>query len=312
MAQPTVTIITPIYNTGFFVIKALECIKAQTFRDFEHIIIDDYSKDNSVEMVEKWIKENNHQCTFLKNEKNLGLCGTLNKGIKLAKGKYIKGLGDDEWAPDFLEKRVAFFEQQDESVGVVFSDMVYIDEESKVIAKSYYDKRGVVIEDEIKTLTYPQILNNTMGVIGPSAMTRKAVFDNIGLYDESLKHEGYDMWFRVAQKYKFAYHPEALIYYRHREKSMSNSTKYRDRFLLDWLIVYEKHLAAAPYFSPRLKSRFQLFAINNYYNGDMRSKWLKISYDLNKDLKSLFYLFLCRMKVKPEMAMKMKKRFKFM
>jgi glycosyltransferase involved in cell wall biosynthesis len=308
MNRPTITVITPIYNTGIFVIKALESVKRQTFRDYEHIIIDDCSTDNSIEIVERWIKENNYPCTFLKNEVNKGVCKTLNTGIRIAKGKYIKGIGDDEWAETFLEERIKHFEQCDDKVGITFSDMVFIDEESKVIAESYYEMRGIKIGDELKTLTYPAILNNKKGLIGPSAMIKKSVYEDVGLFDENIIHEGYDMWFRIAQKYKFAYFPKPLILYRSRKKSMSNSSIYRNRFIIDWLVVYTKHLDVLPQLSNRIKQRYKQFAVNNYYrNKDIKSNWFLISFKLNKDFKSLFFLCLCLLKIRPDSTLKIKK-----
>ncbi len=308
MSNPTVTVITPIYNTGIFVIKALESVKRQTFKDYEHIVIDDCSTDNSIEIVEKWIKENNYPCTFLKNEVNKGVCKTLNTGIRLAKGKYIKGIGDDEWADTFLEKRVAHFEQCDENIGITFSDMVNIDEESNVIAESYYKLRGIKIEDEIKTLTYPEILNNKKGIIGTSALVKKSVYEDVGLFDENIIHEGYDLWFRVAKKYKFAYFPEPLVLYRSRKKSMSHSSIYRNRFIIDWLVVYTKHLEVLPQLTTRIKQRYKKFAVNNYYrNKDIKSDFFWISFKLNKDFKSLFFLCLCILKIRPDSTQKIKK-----
>lgn len=309
MDNPVVSIITPIYNTGAFIIKSLECTKRQTFQNFEHIIIDDCSKDNSVQLVEAWIAANNYKCTFIRNTENKGVSKTLNTGIRLAKGKYIKGLADDEWTDDFLEKRVAHFEKQDASVGATYSDVKIIDEQSNVYAESYYKYRNQYdIVEKQYSFPYPDILNIGHRIVAPSVMTRRSIYDTVGLYDENLIAEDVDMWFRIARgKFKFAYFPESLVYYRTRKASLGNSPIYKPRLIQEWLIVYEKHMNE-PELSKRMRRKYRKMAVMNYYKGkDRNSHWFLNSFKLNKDFKSLCYYTLCVLKINPEFAGKIKR-----
>src|SRR6188474_3378131 len=98
---PLVTVFSLVYNTGKYVIEAIESVKANNYPNIQHIIIDDCSYDGvSTELVSDWIKENNYNCTFIKHEKNQGICRTLNEILRLAKGKYIFGVSDDLIMPD--------------------------------------------------------------------------------------------------------------------------------------------------------------------------------------------------------------------
>lgn len=304
--QPVVTVVTPIYNTGKYVVKALECLKRQTFQNFEHILIDDCSTDDSVAIVEEWIRQNNHKCTFLKNEQNRGVCVTINRGKRLAKGKYINGLGDDEWDDDYLERRVKHFEQLDENIGVTVSDAKLIDENSNLIAPSWYEKRGSSYETVINALSYPEIMYFNY-IIAPSAMVRKSVFEDVGYHDETLTVEDYDMWFRILQKYKIVHFDDILLSYRRRMSSLSKAPVYKARFIIDWLVVYEKNLDAMWHMRKSIKRAWRRHAIDNFCrNKDTRLKWFVISYKLNKDITSLIYLTMCALKVSPDFVNKVK------
>ena len=109
MKNPLVSILMPVYNSEKYLREAIKSILNQTFTNFELIIINDGSTDNSLKII-KSFKDN--RIKIIKNKGNLGLIKTLNKGIDLAQGKYIARMDADDIAmPKRLEKQIAFFNE---------------------------------------------------------------------------------------------------------------------------------------------------------------------------------------------------------
>ena len=122
MNEPMVTVLMAVYNGEKFLKEAMESILTQTFTDFEFLIINDGSTDNSVKIIEEF---NDPRIRLIHNEKNLKLIASLNKGISLAKGKYIARMDcDDISMPYRLEKEVDFLENSLEYglVGTCYTD----------------------------------------------------------------------------------------------------------------------------------------------------------------------------------------------
>ena len=98
-AEPLVSIITPLYNSEKFISETIESVLAQTYTNWEMLIVNDCSKDNGAKIVEEYVKKDKRIKLF-NNEKNLGGAGTRNRAIKEARGKYIAFLdSDDLWMP---------------------------------------------------------------------------------------------------------------------------------------------------------------------------------------------------------------------
>ncbi|EOH9579889.1 glycosyltransferase family 2 protein, partial [Campylobacter jejuni] len=110
MSLPLVSIVMPCYNRQEYIVDAIESILNQTYSNFEFIIIDDCSTDNTYEIVKKYA-ENDKRIIVLKNEKNQGIVYALNRGFSIAKGKYIARMDDDDISlPNRLEKQVEYME----------------------------------------------------------------------------------------------------------------------------------------------------------------------------------------------------------
>lgn len=117
-----VTIITPAYNAEKFLDKIYDSLQSQTFKDFEWIIIDDFSKDNTSSIIEKFISKQELNITLLKNKSNQGVAYSRNRGLDIAKGDYICFLDvDDTWEPDKLKIQKEFMEEK----GILLSYMDY-------------------------------------------------------------------------------------------------------------------------------------------------------------------------------------------
>ncbi len=229
---PLVTVFSLIYNTGKYVIEALESIKANNYPNIDHIIIDDFSTDGcSIEIVENWIKENNYPCKFIKHSKNHGVCKTLNEILSLAEGKYIFGCSDDLILPDRIKKHVDILEQSADDVCAVYSK-AYIWKDGKV----YYD--WLLGGDPNGVSPAGNILDNLImkNFIPAISITVKvSCIKEVGGYDESIPYEDYQMWLKLAEKFKFIYSDYVSGIYRISGESLSSNIHNWD---LSYLKIY--------------------------------------------------------------------------
>lgn len=214
------------YNQARFVVETLESVKAQTYKNTELIIVDDCSSDNSVEIVNRWLHENSVQCTFIRHEKNQGICKSLNEALDATTGKYVSMIAsDDIWFPDKIARQVALMEAQAESVGVVYSDAFEIDEAGNALPLMF-------IEAHRKLPQMPQgeILDTLVEgnfIPGMTTLIRRSCYNKVGLYDESLPWEDWDMWMRIARHYSFLHSPAPSANYRTHANSYSRANRLR-------------------------------------------------------------------------------------
>lgn len=117
--KPTVSVILPTYNRAHLVGRAIQSVLDQMYQDFEIIVVDDGSGDNTEEIINGFTDT---RIRYVKHQKNKGGSAARNTGIKLAKGKYIAFQdSDDEWLPDKLEKQMKAFKKASDEVGVVYT-----------------------------------------------------------------------------------------------------------------------------------------------------------------------------------------------
>lgn len=130
--MPQVSIITPCYNASRFISQTIDSVLSKTFTDWEMIIVDDGSKDDSSEIVEKYVKKDSR--IRLIQQPNGGSANARNHGIREATGRYIALLdADDLWLPQFLEKQIEFMKEK--KAICVYSSYKRIDENSNEILK---------------------------------------------------------------------------------------------------------------------------------------------------------------------------------
>ena len=215
MNSPAISIVLPVYNSGQYLAETINSLLAQTFTDFELIIIDDGSTDNSTEIISGYADK---RIRLLRNERNFGLIYTLNKGVELAKGKYIARIdGDDICAPDRLERQLYYF-QQDPSVAVVASTVTFIDASGAETGTWPLDR---------ETTTSRQIKNRMPWencIAHPSVMIDTAVARTYHYSTSQLHAEDYDLWLRLlADGQKIEKISEPLLYYRVHGTSITGS-----------------------------------------------------------------------------------------
>lgn len=215
--MPRVTVLMPIYNGGKYLREAIDSILGQTYHDFEFVIIDDGSTDNSVEIIQSFKDE---RIRLILNEKNIGLPSTLNKGIDLSNGEYIVRMDQDDISlPTRLERQVRFMDNYPE-VGVCGTWIKYIGIplrpwRSKI--NKYPLKHG-----EIKS----RLLFNSV-LAHPSVIMRSSLLEKFHLrYDpEHLYAEDWGLWQRCSFYFLLANIPEVLLLYRLSPGNMTNTGK---------------------------------------------------------------------------------------
>ena len=211
--EPLVSVIASCYNHGRFVEECLESIRRQTYRNVQLIIIDDCSNDDSVAVIKRWIAEHGIQCTFLTHAKNQGVCRSFNEALSHATGTYVAITSvDDVWLPRKLEEQVRLLESLPPEYGVVYSDAEQIDEEGRPLPKRYIESFRTFNAPPEGDVFDELWRGNWLATQG--MLIRRACFEAVGPYDEGLALEDYDMWLRIARRYRFAYSPYVSCKYR--------------------------------------------------------------------------------------------------
>lgn len=208
-----ISIITTTYNAEKFIKKTIDSVLNQTFKDYEYIIIDDCSKDNTIKVIEELL---NPQIIFIKNEKNLWIVWTRNKALNIARWKYFCFLDHDDVWKDLkkLEKQVNYLDKNND-VWLVWSFVEFIDKYDNVIWNFNYE----VLDEKIrkKILIYNQFSTC-------SVMFRKKILEKSWLLNEKYdKVDDYDLWLRMWNISKFANIGEYLVQYRKMDTNTSRS-----------------------------------------------------------------------------------------
>jgi glycosyltransferase involved in cell wall biosynthesis len=193
-----VSVIIPTHNRKAFVLEAVGSVFAQTYGDYELIVVDDGSIDGTGEALKRYEK----RLLYLYQE-NQGVSAARNNGLARAQGEFIAFLdSDDLWLPKKLAIQVAFMDQHPEAK-ICYTDEIWIRRGKRVNAK----KRHAKYSGEI----YPYCL--PLCIISPSsALMHRALFTQVGTFDTNLPVcEDYDLWLRVAAHFPVFFIPRRLI-----------------------------------------------------------------------------------------------------
>jgi glycosyltransferase involved in cell wall biosynthesis len=243
--QPLVSILALCYNHEKFVIKALESIRNQSYKNIELFIIDDNSTDNCQNEIQGWIDRFNVQCHFIKHAQNRSICYSYNEFLALARGKYISSMAtDDFYETDKIETQVNLFRSISEDYGVVYGDMRVIDEDGNITHGSFYRWYLDGKSPQSGNMISSYIQYNPVHVLG--VLVKREIYDKVGPYDESLIFEDWDMGFRWARICKFYYHSDIVANYRKFSGQMTD-TYWKDakkylKILDTKFKIYLKHL----------------------------------------------------------------------
>lgn len=226
MTNPNVSIVLPSYNHEKFILEALDSICQQTYRDFEIIILDDASTDNSVKAIRDFIETHpDVPVTFSVHEANQGGVITLNHLIEQARGNYIALLNsDDLWASTKLEQQVAFLEAHPE-VGAVFTQALIVDQNKEKPSTDVLPEvvQGTFLqENRSRGKWFRRFFFEQNCLCHPSILIRKRVYDDIGLYDPRFRQiPDLNQWVRFLKKYSFHLIEEPLVMLRWHQTNTS-------------------------------------------------------------------------------------------
>ena len=229
--MPEVSVIIPMYNASRFIVEALQSVFDQTFKDWEIIVVDDGSTDDSRQIIEKY----RERLKYFWQE-NGGPSKARNYGIRESSGEYIAFLdADDVWFPSKLGKQINAF-RRNAALGMVLTDNSLFDEHGiyrTSVGKRNYLMRGNIIKN---------IFIRT-GVVTSTVMVRKDVFNTIGLFEEELRiAEDDNMWIRIAAHYDIELIDEPLLKFRdHRFRTMRTSDNIEECVLENIQLLTSKY-----------------------------------------------------------------------
>jgi glycosyltransferase involved in cell wall biosynthesis len=198
MILPKVSIIVPTYNRAHMVTETIDSILAQTFKDFELIVVDNESADNTEEVIKSYPDQ---RIRYFKHQNNGVVAVNRNYGIGKAQGQYIAFCDDDDlWLPEKLERQVELLDSNDE-LGLVYADSYVIDSNGDLRENTYFYGRKPVRGNDFSEL----FQDNSIPLL--TAIVRREVLDKVGVFNPRyIVSQDYDLWLRIAK-----YHPVDFI-----------------------------------------------------------------------------------------------------
>lgn len=208
--MPEITVFMAAYNAANFIEKSIESVLNQTFKDFELLIVNDGSTDNTVEIINHFQDE---RIRLISNENNRGLTYTRNVALKEAKGKYIAVLDSDDIAlPNRLEKQYKIL-QENPDLGLCGSSAAVMDKRGNLTGELLTVSTG---RENIKTTL---LFKNTF--VNSSVMFKANIFKEIGGYRDYAPAEDYDLFIRISYKCAVENLDEILVQYRIHDNNIS-------------------------------------------------------------------------------------------
>jgi glycosyltransferase involved in cell wall biosynthesis len=235
--QPLVSVIIPCYNGEKFIAEAIESVINQTYENWELIIVDDGSTDNSKEIVKKYLSCKRIQ--YIKHEENQGIPFARNTGIKASKGQYIALLDqDDLWISDKLKIQIDIFNKdEDKKIGLIFSDFLSMSD--GIITHGSWPSRRVPKNiDSLSITEVARVLFVYNFIPTVTVLIRKHCFDNLGLLDDNFLGgtDDYEFFIRLTNNYQLKYVDYPLAIRRFHDNNFSKM----ERFFKDEIYIIDK------------------------------------------------------------------------
>ncbi|GAB2829574.1 glycosyltransferase family 2 protein [Ferruginibacter profundus] len=212
--KPLVSIICVSMNHEKYILQGVSSFTGQTYPDIEFLYVDNNSSDKTFEIADKIFSASARPYRGFKRERSFSLPANFNLLVKEAKGDYLCFISCDDWMePGFIAAMVEQYQQQP-NAGLVYSN-----------GWRYYEDTGTSEIAADKKFISGRIFDHIFlnGVIFPvGVMIKKEVIAEVGLFDETLPIEDYDMWLKIASRFEIAYSATPLIYYRLHKKSLSH------------------------------------------------------------------------------------------
>ena len=237
--EPLVTVYITNHNYGRFLQKAIESVLGQTLQNFELIIIDDGSTDDSYEILKKY--EKNKKILVIKQKKK-GLIFSNNIALRLSKAKYIIRLDADDWLDKHALEIMYNTHKRNKNLSLVFPDYYEVSEDGKIL--SLFRRMNI---KKVKVFDKP--------AHGACTMFNKELLVGVGGYSELINcQDGFDIWLKLLKRYKFANINLPLFFYRKHSLSLSNK---KERILKNRSKIFQEYV----HNNPRIKSAKDCIAI---------------------------------------------------
>lgn len=214
---PLVSVVVPSFNHAKYVEKCISTLLAQIYPNIEIIIVDDGSTDESQMLIDSKIKEwsSKRKIIFIKNEES-GTGRARNKGIELSSGEYVALCDSDDYSVcSRISEQVKFMQTHPEC-GLLFSG-IFLDKFGKIEKQPFFNKLFISFDDFLFQRLY--------GTATSSQFFRRRVFDDIGLGDEGVGCQDWDLALRVAAQYQVCYLKKRLVFYRSHATNMYKTIK---------------------------------------------------------------------------------------
>lgn len=260
-----ISVIIPLYNKEKSIVSTLQSVFSQTYQDWECIVINDGSTDESLQVVEEFIrcKVEGVKCKVI-SQANAGVAAARNRGIQEAKGEFVALLdGDDLWDNEYLEEQVRMINDFPDAAmcGINFAetrDGQIIRSLSTGLPDGY---RGYVRD-------YFQMRGRVSDLFcSSSVIVRKDVFDKVGLFDERLKYsEDNDMWWRIIATYPVAFYDRYMVFYRYDAENRALAHK--------MLLRYDSPFVVDKYQEPKWKENKTFYVWINQHSAQWIARYL--------------------------------------
>ncbi len=247
--MPTISIIIPTYNAELTIVETIKSVQQQTFSDFELIVIDDGSRDRTLELIDSIADQRIRLFSY----ENGGVVVARNRGISHATGEFIAFLDhDDLWTPDKLELQLAALQQHQEA-GVAYSWSLFFTDEKR---ESFYADEPIFFEGNV----YEQFLVKNFIISASNPLIRKQAIESVGELDTSVPGaDDWDYWIRLAAQCRFVVVPKPQLLYRQSSQAQSCNVEMMEKSIL---LVIEKAFQSAPLELQYLKNKSLSYAYN--------------------------------------------------
>ncbi|MBT7823158.1 MAG: glycosyltransferase [Candidatus Marinimicrobia bacterium] len=266
MAEPKISVVMPVYNSSHFLKDSINSILTQSFSNFEFIIINDGSTDNSLELINSF--QHKDERIIVINQKHQGITKSLNTGIQICQGEFIVRMDADDIAFDTRLKQQLDFIKKHPDIDIVGSQIVVINEKNKIIKEI----KNLPLDD---TLIKWDLIFGTP-LLHPTLLIRKTVFNKFGIFNDQFAY-GQDllMWRRIAKNIKFANLPDKLMKIRHSETSYEvDKVKCQKSIRISTLNQYLKNVCGINFRQIKEKQLNDFFIsgkpVFTHYNNFMR------------------------------------------
>lgn len=266
-----ISVVIPLYNKEKSIASTLQSVYEQTYTDYEVVIVNDGSTDNSANVVKDFIARIDDRCIAnrwtLINKPNGGVCSARNRGIEEAKGEYVALLdGDDIWDKEYLAEQMKMIRDFPEAAmwGINFAETndgklvrkleTALPEGYRGYVENYFHMKGRISDLFCSS----------------SVVIRKEVFDNVGKFDERLKYsEDTDMWWRIIATYPVAFYDRYMVFYRFDAENRALNRECKlSQFLPYYVDKYRDPIYETNAIFYRYINRWSAQQIRKYYFAD--------------------------------------------